>query len=118
MKTVAIYHNNRCSKSRQALTLLEQENVDVNVIEYLKEPLSEDSLTELLISLNMRPIDLMRKGEQDYKDYVKGTNLEDGALIKLMVQYPKLIERPILVSKDRAIIARPPELVHEFVKTI
>lgn len=118
MKAVYIYHNNSCSKSRQALTLLEQENVDVNVIEYLKEPLSEDTLIELLRSLNMRPIDLMRKGEQDYKDYVKSANLEDGALIKLMVQYPKLIERPILVSKNRAVIARPPELVHEFVKTI
>ena len=118
MKKVSIYHNNRCSKSRQALAILQDRNVDVDIVEYLKQPLQEGTLKRILIQLEIKPIELMRKGEQDFKTHVKGKDLKDDDLIALMVQYPKLIERPILVSGDKALVARPPELVSDFISSL
>jgi arsenate reductase len=118
MKKVSIYHNNRCSKSRQALALLQEKNVNLDIVEYLKQPLQEGTLKRILIQLEIKPIELMRKGEQDFKTHVKGKDLKDDDLIALMVQYPKLIERPILVSGDKALVARPPELVSDFISSL
>ena len=118
MKKVSIYHNNRCSKSRQALALLQEKNVNLDIVEYLKQPLQEGTLKRILIQLEIKPIELMRKGEQDFKTHVKGKDLKDDDLIALMVRYPKLIERPILVSSDKAIVARPPELVSDFISSL
>jgi len=118
MKKVSIYHNNRCSKSRQALALLQEKNVNLDIVEYLKQPLQEGTLKRILIQLEIKPIELMRKGEQDFKTHVKGKVLKDDDLIALMVQYPKLIERPILVSGDKALVARPPELVSDFISSL
>ena len=94
-ETVTIYHNPRCSKSRQALEILEQEGIEANVVQYLLTPPDAATLNQLLQQLGLEPRELMRKGE----------------LIAAMVQYPRLIERPIVVANGQAVIGRPPEKV-------
>ncbi|PAU87829.1 arsenate reductase (glutaredoxin) [Pseudomonas sp. WN033] len=114
MSTVQIYHNPRCSKSRQALSLLEQQGVDIDVILYLETPPDTASLSELLQLLGMSARDLMRKGEDVYKE-LKLDNLElsEADLVQAMVDYPKLIERPIIIRDGKALVARPPEKLLE-----
>ncbi len=106
-KTV-IYHNPRCSKSRAAMELLTEKGVETNVVKYLDSPPDRDTLVDLLMMLRLEPRELMRKGEQEYKD----NNLDDESLsrddlIDLMVKYPRLIERPIVVKDGKAAIGRP-----------
>lgn len=114
MSTVQIYHNPRCSKSRQALSLLEQQGVDIDVTLYLETPPDTASLSELLQLLGMSARDLMRKGEDVYKE-LKLDNLElsEADLVQAMVDYPKLIERPIIIRDGKALVARPPEKLLE-----
>ncbi len=114
MKKVTIYHNKRCSKSRQALCLLDECNVDIEIVQYINEPISKETLKSILKKLGYTADQLLRKNEQVYKELVKGKNLTEDAVIDIMVLNPKLIERPIVVSDDTAVIARPPELVKEF----
>ena len=110
--TVRIYHNPRCSKSRQTLNILEERSASPEVIEYLKTPPDEETLTGLLDMLGLEPRELMRKKEKEYKESgADNTDLSREQLVALMVRYPKLIERPIVVSKGRAVIGRPPESV-------
>jgi arsenate reductase len=112
--TVTIYHNPRCSKSRATLQLLEESGVKPKVVEYLKTPPSASELKAILKKLGMRPHDLMRKGEPLYAELgLKDRDLDDDALIALMVKNPILIERPILVAGGKAAIGRPPEKVLE-----
>lgn len=107
---LTIYHNPRCSKSRQTLELIKESNVTIEIIEYLKTPLSEGKINALLTKLNCTPLEMMRTKEQEFKDQsLKGA--EDSKLIAAMVKTPKLIERPIVESSDKAIIGRPPENV-------
>lgn len=111
---ISIYHNPRCSKSRQTLQLLEQQQLTPQVIEYLNTPPDAATLSRLLDMLCLAPRELMRKGEAEYK----ASGADDPALsreqlIALMVRFPKLIERPIVVSGDKAVIGRPPERVLE-----
>lgn len=114
--TVSIYHNPRCSKSRQTLALLEQQGIEPEVILYLETPPDSAALIDLLQKLDLSPRALMRKGEQEYKDNnLKNLALSDHDLIKAMVQYPKLIERPIVVSNHQARIGRPPESVLDII---
>lgn len=116
MKKVIIYHNNRCSKSRQALSLLNEGNIDIEVVQYINDPISKESLKLLLKKLGYTADQLLRKNEQVYKDLVKGKSLTEDALIDLMLMNPKLIERPIVVSENEAFVARPPELVRGLFK--
>ncbi|MBT8429228.1 MAG: arsenate reductase (glutaredoxin) [Gammaproteobacteria bacterium] len=110
--TVRIYHNPRCSKSRQTLQLLEEQAASPQVVEYLKTPPNADTLSDLLDMLGLEPRELMRKREKEYKDSgADNPDLSRDQLIQLMVQYPKLIERPIVVSNGKAAIGRPPESV-------
>ncbi len=109
--TIQIYHNPRCSKSRQTLALLEEQGVEAEVVEYLKTPPTAAELADILQKLGISPMELMRKGEADFKEHVKGRKLDDAALIELMVTYPKLIERPIVINGNKAAIGRPPESV-------
>lgn len=112
--TLSIYHNPRCSKSRQTLQLLEQQGAEPVVIEYLKTPPDADTLARLLEMLGLEPRALMRTKEPEYK--TSGANdpaLSDAELIALMVANPKLIERPIVVNNGKAAIGRPPERVLE-----
>lgn len=110
--SVKIYHNPRCSKSRQTLQLLEENGVQAEVIEYLKTPPTIDELDAILTLLNMQPRELMRKGEAEYKATgMNNPNLDRDALITGMVNAPKLIERPIVLANGKVAIGRPPESV-------
>jgi len=108
---IKIYHNPRCSKSRAALSLIQEKGVEHEVIEYLKTPPTAEELTEVLNKLGMEPQDLMRTGEAEYKEFVKGKDLNRDELIQIMVDHPKLIERPIVMNDLTAAIARPLELI-------
>lgn len=110
---IRIYHNNRCSKSRQTLELLQSHNQEVEVVEYLKQTPTADELREVLKKLGMKPEQLLRKGEDIFKEQYAGKNLSDDEWIQAMVENPVLIERPIVVKGDKAVIGRPPENVLE-----
>ena len=118
MNKSTLYHNPRCSKSRQALELLQQNNVDVEIVEYLKTPPSAERIQEILTLLNLEPRQLMRKGEDAYRELsLDDESLNNDQLIAAMANHPKLIERPILVMENsesgskKATIGRPPENV-------
>ena len=106
-----IYHNPRCTKSRQTLAILEKKTTDFKIIEYLKNPLSFDEIKEIIEKLAIKPIDLIRKNEQIWKDNYKGKEMTDVEIIKVMEGNPKLIERPIVINEKNGIIGRPPEKV-------
>jgi arsenate reductase len=107
---LTIYHNSRCSKSRQTLALLEEHQQKFLVVEYLKKPLNKDEITALLTLLNVNPIAMMRVKEAEFKEQ-NLSNANDEQLIDAMVNTPKLIERPIVASANKAVIGRPPENV-------
>jgi len=102
-----LYHNPRCGKSRQALALLEGKEVEV--VEYLKYPLNVGELKSLISKIGIRPIDLVRKGEAAFKENFKGKDLSDDEWIAAIIEFPKLMERPILEKGDKAVVGRPPE---------
>jgi len=104
-----IYHNPRCSKSRQGLALLQEANVDLEIIEYLKTPLTKSDLEGLLKKLNIPAIELVRKNEAIWKEQFKNKDLSDNEIVEAMVAFPKLIERPIIEKGDKAVIGRPLE---------
>lgn len=106
-----IYHNPRCSKSRQTLQLLEEKNEELNIVKYLEEPPTKEELKRILELLNIKPIVLVRKNEQIWKDNFKGKDLSQEEIINAMLDNPKLIERPIVVKGAKASIGRPPENV-------
>jgi len=106
-----IYNNPRCSKSRQGLSILKDANVEFEIIEYLKTPLSKKEITEIVAKLNIDPIDLIRKNETDWKENFKGKEMTNEQVIDAMVAYPKLIERPIVIQGNKAVIGRPPEKI-------
>jgi len=109
---VTIYHNPRCSKSRQTLALLQAQGVEPEIVEYLKTPPDRATLTRLLSMLAREPRELLRKGEAPYKELgLDEASLDAARLIAAMVENPILIERPIVVKGDRAALGRPPEAV-------
>jgi len=110
-----IYHNPRCSKSRNSLDIIRKKGIDVTVVEYLKTTPTKSELKDLLKKLNILAKDLVRKGEQAYKDNFKGKELSEDEWVDAMIDYPKLIERPIIVNGDKAVIGRPPEKVLEII---
>ncbi|MEJ8802647.1 arsenate reductase (glutaredoxin) [Pontibacter sp. H249] len=110
---IKIYHNPRCSKSRQTLELITTAGQQPQVVEYLKTPPTGTELKDLLQKLNLKPEQLLRKGEQLYKDEYKGKQLTDEEWIQVMVENPVLIERPIVVKDNKAVLGRPPENVLE-----
>jgi len=114
--SVIIYHNPRCSKSRKSLELLEQHQQQPQIIEYLKSPPDAETLRQLLDKLGLKARDLLRSGETEYKAAgLDDMNLSEDEIITAMVKYPKLIERPIVVMGDRAVLGRPPERVLELI---
>jgi arsenate reductase len=113
MNTV-IYHNPRCSKSRQALSLLEEAGVQAQVVRYLDTPPSEEDLDQLLKKLNLEPIDVMRQQDDLFKELgLVGKPLTRAEGLRLLAEHPALLERPIVVAGDKAVVARPPERVRE-----
>lgn len=109
-----IYHNPRCSKSRQALALLEAAGADAQVVKYLETPPSAEELDALLTKLGMEPIEVMRTKDDLFKELgLVGKSLSREEGIRLLVEHPALLERPIVVKGDKAVVARPPERVSE-----
>lgn len=111
--TIEIWHNPRCSKSRQTLELLREQGHEPTIVEYLKNPPSAARLSEVVAMLGLAsPRDLMRRKEADYKEQgVDNEALSDDALVAAMIAHPKLIERPIVINGEQAAIGRPPEQV-------
>lgn len=110
--TVTILHNPRCSKSRQALSLLYDKGVEPKIVDYLETPPSAEELKAILEKLGLGPRDIIRKGEKIFKQLELGdASLSDTALITAMVEHPILIERPIVVNGEKAALGRPPENV-------
>jgi arsenate reductase len=116
MKNVTIYHNPRCSKSRATLALLEGKGVQPRIIEYLEAPPTAAQLAAIVKKLGLEPEQLVRKGEEVYKRKYAGKTLSAAQWIEAMVRDPILIERPIVVSGDRAVIGRPPENVEPLLR--
>ena len=109
----SIFHNPRCSKSRGALAILEEHNITPNVINYLDTPPSAETLAHLCSLLGCTIHDIIRTKEAEYKEHIAGKNLSDEQVIAVVVAYPKLLERPIVVHGEQAVIARPSEKVNE-----
>lgn len=110
--STTIYHNPRCSKSRQTLALLQERNIDTDIVEYLKTPPNKAELEHLLQMLGLEPRQLMRTKEAEYKELgLDDESLSREALIEAMINHPKLIERPIVVHNGKAAIGRPPETI-------
>lgn len=111
-----IYHNPRCSKSRETLALLREHGVEAVVVDYLKTPPNAASLKKLLAALKLTPRQLLRRKEKEYKALgLDDPALSDAALIKAMVAHPVLIERPIVVIGDKAVLGRPPENILDLI---
>jgi arsenate reductase len=110
MSNVEVWHNPRCSKSRTALELLKSRGIEPHVVLYLDEPPGVKRLEEVLRLLGLEPRELMRKGEAPYRELgLDAPALERGALVRALAEHPILIERPIVISNGRAVVARPPE---------
>ena len=108
---ITIYHNPRCRKSREGLEFLKQSGKEYEMVEYLKFPLDETNLKEILNKLKMAPMDLVRTQEKIWKEEFKNQELSEEELITIMVKNPKLIERPIITNNDSALIGRPAEKI-------
>jgi len=108
---IILFHNPRCSKSREALGLLNEANCEIEVVEYLKDAPSFDSLKALIAKLGIEPQALLRTGEAVFKENYKGKTLSADQWIQAMVEHPVLIERPIVINGNKAVIGRPPVLV-------
>lgn len=114
MSSVQIYHNPRCSKSRQALALLEEQGIDPQVILYMQTPPDHATLSELLQTLGMQARELMRTKESLYQELkLDNPELTEADLVQAMADYPRLIERPIVIKDGKAVVARPPEKLLE-----
>ena len=113
---IKIYHNPRCTKSRQGVAALDEAKVEFEIIKYLDTPINKKELTELLGFLNLSPIQLVRKTEKIWKENYKGQELSDDAIITAMIENPKLIERPIVVKGNKAVVGRPTELIVDLIQ--
>ncbi|GAB7256806.1 arsenate reductase (glutaredoxin) [uncultured Polaribacter sp.] len=106
---IKIYHNPRCSKSRQGLAILEESKKEFEIVKYLDEIPSENELKAIIEKLGISPIQLVRKTEKIWKENFKGKELSDDEIVTAMVKNPKLIERPIVINNNKAVVGRPPE---------
>lgn len=104
-----IYHNPRCKKSRAGLQFIKDKTSDFEIVEYLKNPINESELKELLMKLNKKPLEMIRTQEAIYKSDFKGKNFTDDEWVKIMIENPKLIKRPIVVKNNKAVWGDPAE---------
>ena len=111
-----IYHNPRCTKSRQGLAYLKEKGIEPEIRDYLKENVSEKELTKVIAELGVKPEEIVRKNEAEYKTHFKNKKMSDADWIKAMVKFPKLIQRPIVIHDSKAVIARPTEKIDEILK--
>ena len=112
---IKIYHNPRCRKSREGLQILEESGVKFEIVEYLKTPVNLEELSSIINLLSISPINLVRKNEAIWKENFKGKELSDSEIIQAMIDFPKLIERPIVVKNNKAVIGRPPENIKSII---
>ncbi len=112
---ITIYHNNRCSKSRSGLELLQQSGKNFKIVKYLEDTLTFDELKNIIRLLDINPIELVRTNEAIWKSDYKGKTLSDKAIIQAMVDNPKLIERPIVINGKKATIGRPTENISKII---
>lgn len=117
MSELTIYHNPGCSKSRETLALIRSRGLEPRIVEYLKAPPSEAELSAIVRKLGIKPLQLVRRGEQVFKDKYAGKTLSDKEWITAMVADPILIQRPIVVRGDAAAIGRPPQDVERLLKS-
>ena len=116
-KSVQIYHNPRCSKSRQTLAILEENGIEPEIILYLEHTPDAKTIQGILEKLGIRARDLLRKGEDAYKEFgLSDPSLSNDFLIEKMIENPKLIERPIVIKGSKAVLGRPPENVIDLIK--
>ena len=115
-KKMTIYHNPRCSKSRQTLQLIRDAGKEPEIVEYLKNPPSVAELEKILAKLNLKPQDIIRTSEQEYKAHYQDKNFTDNEWIRILSENPKLIERPIVIKGNTGVIGRPPENVNSLLK--
>ena len=116
MSKYIIFHNPRCSKSRQTLQILKDNECDTEIILYLETAIDQSVLEDVIKKISLSPRELLRKGEQEFKDNnLNNKNLSDQEIIEFMVKHPKLIERPIVIKGNKAILGRPPEKVLELI---
>ncbi len=109
---ITIYHNPRCRKSREGLAVLEAAEVKFEIVKYLTTPLTEEELTDLMSKLEMKPLELVRTKEAVWKENFKGKEMTDQEVIKAMADFPKLLERPVVVNGKKAVLGRPAELIN------
>jgi arsenate reductase len=112
---IKIYHNPRCSKSRQGVELLQNSGKEFEIVKYLEDRLTTEELTSIIEKLQIQPIELVRKNEAIWKENYKGKELSDTEIIEAMIQNPKLIERPIVVHNNKAKIGRPIENIQHII---
>lgn len=108
---ITIYHNNRCRKSREGLEILKNSGKEFEVVTYLEDIPSKEELKKIIGLLGIQPIELVRKNEAIWKSDYKGKALSNDEIITAMIENPKLIERPIVINKQKAVIGRPPETI-------
>jgi arsenate reductase len=113
---IQIFHNPRCSKSRQGLQILKESNIDFEIVKYLDTTLNTKELKNIIDKLNISPLELVRKNESIWKENFKGKALTDAEIIQAMCDYPKLIERPIVIVNEKAVVGRPPNLIKELIQ--
>ncbi len=112
---IKIYHNPRCRKSREGLQILEESGKDFEIVKYLENTPTKEELSDIIKLLGIKPIDLVRKNESIWKENYKNEQLSDNEIITAMTENPKLIERPIVVNKNKAIVGRPPENIKKII---
>ncbi|NVO08724.1 MAG: arsenate reductase [Bacteroidales bacterium] len=108
-----IYHNSRCKHSRAGLDYLQKMTSEIEVRDYLSEPITAKEINEILLKTNLKPLQIIRTNEAYFKSSLKGRNFTDDELIKIMIENPKLIQRPIVVGKYKAVIGNPPEEINK-----
>lgn len=110
---IRIYHNPKCSKSREGLGIIEESGMDFEVVNYMNEPISEEELSSIINLLKIKPMDLVRKNEAIWKEKYQSKKLSGKKLIRVLAKNPQLIERPIVINGSKAVIGRPPVLIKD-----
>lgn len=113
---IKIYHNPRCRKSREGLEYLQNKTDEIDIVEYLKTGLTKEGLKEILLKSNLKPLDLIRMQEEVFKKELKGKSFTDEEWLDIIIENPKLLQRPLIVGKHKAVLAQPAEKIDEVVK--
>jgi arsenate reductase (glutaredoxin) len=112
---IKVYHNPRCRKSREAIQYLEEKELDFEIVKYLETPFTEESLKNVLAILNLKPSEILRKTEKIWKETYKSKNPSEDEILKAFLEEPKLIERPIVINKNKGVVARPFNLIDDII---